>query len=674
MRTRFSVLALLLFIQTSAVYADDIEVLIVEGRDSSNLKTIHPLKNNRTQFKKGLTEANDILTGLPGLQIDSRSNFAQDTRISLRGFGARSAFGIRGIDLVMDGIPISTPDGQGQLSSVQLNRVEQVQIITGPIASLYGNSPGGVISLESRIPEKSGVDLQYSQSDQEQENALIEANWKKNDLAIASQFNRYDSDTDRPHSKARHEQGSVAIYYTSANDWNWIIKQDVTRYPVLEDPLGLTPQQFEQNPFQENTSALAYNTRKQVDNQQTSMSLRKSMGNTRWQFGLWKSEREITQYLGFAGDALTSAGGVVDLNRDLVGFNAVLTQDFFWFDRPWQWSLGGELAQMQDERLGFVNNLGVAGELRRDEQGEVNNHDAYSIIRVSIADNFSTFAGLRYSRIDFSVNDFFVRTNNAGILVNPDDSGDKKFSEHAYAAGFDYSFAEGWSLFSSLGVGYETPTLTEMAYKTHNTGLNTDLSASHNQQFEWGTHFTTQDWLWQISQFLINTDDEIIVDQSINGRTSFRNAQQTQRQGVELYNRYQLNEYWQGSLSIQYLEAEFTQGQWNHNQLPGSAKKVYQGELQYFPLGNDHFILRLSTQYRDRVATSDNNLVFARSWQIWDFSIQGKTPISKLNWWARINNLTDKIYVGSVVVNQTNGRSFEPGLSRHGVIGLTFNF
>jgi iron complex outermembrane recepter protein len=658
-------ISLLLFVQTAK--SEEIQVLYVEG--ASDVLSANQLKISKENFKTGAIEAADVLIGLPGLQIDSRSNFAQDTRISLRGFGARSAFGIRGIDLLVDTVPISTPDGQGQLSSIQINRIQQVDVITGPVSALYGNSPGGVVAFTTQVPEKIGVDLQFSQSDQDQENALLNLNWKQGDLAVASQFNQYQSNTDRPHSFAEREQQSIAVYYTSENKWEWILKYDRSHDPLLQDPLGLTPQQFAEDPFQENLAAINFNTRKRVESQQISMSLRKAQGDSRWQLGVWNSDRDIGQYLGFSGDALTSAGGVVDLHRQVKGINANFTQDFSWLNRNWQWSVGTELTSMQDDRQGFVNNAGVEGDLRRDEKGEVINSDIYSLIRFKPNENINTFAGLRYSYMDFFVDDYFVRSNNNGVLVNPDDSGEKQFTENAIAIGMDYAFAEDWKLFASIGKGYETPTLTEMAYQTNNTGLNIELDSSENRQMEWGFNYKADEWLWQISQFTVLTEKEIIVDQSINGRTSFRNAQKTQRRGVELLNQYQFNDWWRASLSAQYSQAEFTQGQWNHNQLPGSAKKVYQADLSYFPFASEKLSIHVNSVYRSEVATADDNLVFAPSWWLWNLSLQS-TIFSNLECWLKVNNLTDKIYVGSVIVNQTNGRAFEPGLGRYTSLGV----
>ncbi len=180
--------------------------------------------------------------------------------------------------------------------------------------------------------------------------------------------------------------------------------------------------------------------------------------------------------------------------------------------------------------------------------------------------------------------------------------------------------------------------------------------------------------MWQISQFYIDTENEIIVDQSINGRTSFRNAQETQRRGIEVLNRYQFNDYWSARLSMQYLNAEFTQGEWNNHQLPSLAKKVYQADLTYFPFAKDSLSINLSSSYRDKVATADNNLIFAPSWQVWDLTLQGKAAWSNLEWWIRVNNVTNKTYVGSVIVNQANGRSFEPGLGRQTSIGLRLGY
>lgn len=655
------------FFSSTRIYADEIEVLVIRGKQEPS--NHNRLINSRDNFKIITTEAADMLVGLPGLQVDSRSNFAQDTRISIRGFGARSAFGIRGIDLILDGIPINTPDGQGQLSSIQPDRLQSLQLVTGPLSVLYGNSPGGVIVMNTLVPEKTEFSLQHSASSQDQFYSQLNANIRENNLAIATQINHLQTDTDRPHSQSERRQESVAIYYTTENNLDWIVKYDQSHDPLLEDPLGLTPQQFDENPFQENSAAIDFNTRKVVDNQQLSAMLRKTEGSTRWQLGLWKTDRAIEQFLGFSGEALSSAGGVVDLQRDVQGINANFTQDFDLFDKPWQWTLGTEITAMKDDRLGFVNEAGIKGDVRRNETGEVNNQDVFTLVQFWPLASTRFYVGSRYTKMDFSVDDYIVITN-----VNPDDTGEKTFSESATALGLEYNFAESWSLFANVSQGFETPTLTEMAYKTNEPGLNTNLSVSEQEQVEWGVNFSTTDWQWRLTQFYIESNNEIMVDQSINGRTSYRNELETRRKGYELFHRQQLNSYWQTQLSIQYLDAEFTRGQWQSNQLPGIAKYLYQAGVGYQPFANSKLSIYLDTQYRDEVASADNNQIFAPSWQVWNLAIRGELLRSHLQWWIGINNLADKVYVGSVIVNQANGRTFEPALGRHFWLGSRFSF
>ena len=647
--------------------AAEIDVLIVEGSQSSEAKS-GSLQNNQKNFRPLATEAADLFVGLPGIQVDSRSNYAQDSRVSIRGFGARSAFGIRGIDLILDGIPINTPDGQGQLSSVQLDSLQSVELISGPRSVLYGNSPGGVVLLNSRIPEANKLELQYAGSNQDQDYAQINAGIRENNLAISAQANYQQNDTDRPHSKTEKYQQALAVYYTTEAQLDWIIKYDKSHDPLLEDPLGLTPAQFAQNPFQENPTAIAFNTRKSVDNQQISAMLRQTQGDSRWQIGVWQSERAIEQFLGFAGDALSSAGGVVDLQRDVQGINANFTQDFTWLNINWRASTGIELTRMQDDRQGFVNQQGQAGDLRRDESGEVTNRDGFVLLELWPVESTRIYLGGRYTDMKFSVEDYFVLGT-----VNPDDSGKKQFSESAIATGIEYQFADDWSLFANLSKGFETPTLTEMAYNNNNTGLNTDLSASEQQQAEWGVLFSTADWQWKFTQFQIQSEQDILVDQSINGRTTFRNELETERKGYELFHRQIVNAQWQTQLSIQYLDAEFSKGRWQSNQLPGVAKEVYQAGVIYQPFASSLLSIDLDTQYRSKVATADNNQVFADSWQVWNLSVQSELQ-PNLHLSLRINNLADKIYAGSVIVNQANGRALEPALGRNIWLGSRISF
>lgn len=646
-----------------------LETLIVSGeRSASSELSQQVLVKTADDFAIGARlDPAELLQIIPGVQVDSRTNYAQDTRISLRGFGARSAFGVRGIDLQVDGIPMSTPDGQGQLASVMLDDIASVQVLRGPIAALYGNGAGGVIALQTAVPEATNISAGLIAGDPGLTRQTLNGEWRSENLAMRAQFANTDIDGERPHSRAERQQAGVQLFYTTDNNLDVIVKHDYSDDPLLQDPLGLTPGQWRDDPWQANSAAETYGTRKTVAHQQTSISLRDNTGATRWQTGLWQGERAITQYLGFAGDAISGSGGVIDLQRDFSGINGTLTHSLNFFSWPAEFSLGAEFAQMQDDRRGYVNDFGTAGDLRRDETGEVESRDFYSLIHINPGEKLMLYTGVRRTDLDFEVEDRFI------VAGNPDDSGSRDYRENSFAIGGNYALTSAWELFASSGRGYETPTLTEMAYKTGATGLNTELEAATNRQHEWGVGYHPNEMLeLTLTQFAIDTENEIVVDQSVGGRTTFRNAAETEREGIELFGRYVINSQVRLQLGVQSLDAIYSAGQWSGNQLPGVAREQYQLGIQWRPFANDALQLDLGAQQRSRIYTADNNQVYAPHYTTVDVGARGSFSVSSLqfDWWLKRANLTDENYVGSVIVNQANGRAFEPALGSNITAGI----
>lgn len=652
-----------------------LETLIVSGeRTPASDLNRQLVINTSADFAVGARiDPAELLQIIPGVQVDSRTNYAQDTRISLRGFGARSAFGVRGIDLQVDAIPMSTPDGQGQLGSVMLDNIGSAQVLRGPIAVLYGNGAGGVIALQTSAPELSQLGVGFAAGDPGLARQTLNGEWRQENLAVRGQFANGTIDGERPHSSAERQQAGVQFFYTTANNTDVIIKHDYSDDPLLQDPLGLTPEQWREDPWQLNTAAELFDTRKIVGHQQTSISLRDNEGATRWQTGLWQGEREIEQYLGFAGDAIASSGGVVDLARDFSGVSGTITHSLDFLNMPADISLGAELAQMQDHRRGYVNNFGTAGELRRDETGDVQSSDIYSLIHLNPTEKLTLYTGARRTELAIDVVDDFIIPPENNSSGNPDDSGARDYRETSYALGANYLFTSAWELSIGSGRGYETPTLTEMAYKSGATGLNTELEAAINRQQQWGIGYHPNDMSeFSLTQFTIDTDNEIVVDQSFNGRTSYRNAAATERKGIELFGRYDINPKLRMQLSLQSLDAIYSAGQWSGNQLPGVAGEQYQLGVQWRPFANDVLQMGLGAQQRSRIFIADNNKVYAPAYHTFDISAQGTYALKTLHfdWWLKMANLTDENYVGSVIVNQANGRAFEPALGRNVSAGI----
>ncbi len=619
----------------------------------------------------------ELLQLMPGVQVDSRTNYAQDTRISMRGFGARSAFGVRGIDLQIDGVPMSTPDGQGQLASAMLDNIASAQVLRGSIAALYGNGAGGVIALQSAAPDASRFSVGVSGGDPDLARQTLTGELRKDQLAMRAQFANADVDGERPHSSAKRQQAGLQFFYATASDIDVLIKYDHSDDPLLQDPLGLTRDQWLDDPHQTSSAAELFDTRKSVEHQQASISLRDSKGATRWQAALWQGERAITQYLAFTGEAISSSGGVVDLNREFSGASATLTQSVQFIGVPTDISIGAEFSQMDDRRRGYVNDFGIAGDLRRNEIGEVKSQDVYSLIQLYPISPLMLYAGARQSKVDFTVDDFFIIPADENSQGNPDDSGGRDYREDSFAFGAHYALTPAWEIFASSGRGYETPTLTEMAYKTDATGLNTELEAAINRQREWGINYHPDEKIdFSLTQFFIDTENELVVDQSSGGRTSYRNAAETERNGIEFLGRYRVSENVSVQFSAQSLDAIYSAGEWNQNQLPGVAREQYQLELSWLPFATDILQLSLGAQQRSRIYTADNNQVFAPGYQTWDAGAQGDFAVktSRIDWWLKLANLTDENYVGSVIVNQSNGRAFEPALGRNFSAGIKLSF
>jgi len=658
---------------SAQVYAQaGIETLVITGERFSNSVAGAKLLD-ADQLQPGLrADAAELLQGINGVQADSRSNYAQDTRITLRGFGARAAFGVRGLDLQIDGIPLTMPDGQGQFSGAVLDGVTQISVLTGPVAALYGNGAGGVINLKTSAPHYNKISIDTAASDEGLERHHMLGEYREGEFGARIQASRLTTDGNRPHASAEREQLGTQVYYQFENGVQAQWRFDKEDAPLLQDPLGLTQTQWQEDPYQSNSSAEFFNTRKTIEHQQNAFSLRQEQGNQRWQIAVWRGDRSIQQYLAQKGDALTNSGGVVDLNRDFSGGNGNYTWDFNIANQAASFTLGAEWSSMNDVRKGYVNNQGVAGDLRRDEFDQADNRDAYALLQWNATDQWQWLVGVRQSQVDLSVADYFIIPGE-----NADDSGEKKFRHTSAAITTRYNIDDYFSIHAALGKGFEAPTLTEMAYTNGDKGFNRSLDAASNRQQEIGVDYQRKNINVGLTAFAINTQDELVVDQSINGRTTYINATETERKGVEFNGFYTFNSQIELRFALNYLQAVYTEGNFKELQLPGVAKLNHYAQLNWSPFGNDTLKFGLSAVHRDQVAANDDNQIKAPAYTTIDLSVAGKFVFfMQTEWWIKLANVTNENYVGSVIVNQTNGRAFESANGRNlaGGIKLSYTF
>lgn len=634
------------------------------GQNSTWLQSSAAIEyRDLTELKSPLDIAT-LLNGLSGLQADQRANFAQDSRISIRGFGTRSSFGVRGIEMTLDGVPLSTPDGQVQPSSLMHQQLAEVEVLKGPFAALYGNASGGVVAFRSREALTEGWKFEQTLAARTQQ-SMVMLGSEIGEFALAQgQYEGY-----RPRNNAEKKQASWRKSFELSPALHWDLRYDWLYDPLLEDPLALTEVEWRTDPSQTNSAAERFDTQKTTAQQGFTSLLRFDELDYSWLFATWQQQRQIRQNLAFTGEAITSSGGIVNLSRKVQGLRGNWQQltDFG------QWQLSANHEKSTDQRLGFVNNFGSVGALRRDETGYVTSTDVGADLQYSAIPNLDLYSGFRLNQQKFVVNDWFISGSN------PDDSGQRKANHLNWASGANYQLNAQQSLHLSLGEGYESPTLAEMAYTKDAKGLNLDLKAAKAKQLQLGWKFKTKAIELSTDVFHINTDNELLIDQSIGGRTSYRNAAATQRIGAELA----IN--WQQSLTVRHrfsmtqINATFDTPQdlaVNGRMLPGLAKQQLNWQFSWLPQHNENWQLTSHLYYKSQMATDDRNSQFAPSHTLWNLQSIWQGELWDGHWqaWLKGENLTDVAYVGAVVVNQSNGRNFEPGMPRQLLIGFNFSY
>ncbi len=615
-----------------------------------------------------------LLGPVPGIVVRDRYNDAQDLQVSSRGFGARASFGVRGVRLVQDGIPLTMPDGQGQTGPIELESLAHVDVLRGPFAALFGNSSGGVVSLYTEDPPRAPtLELSGGAGSFGSRQWGVGVGATVGDVGLSLRhFSRW-SDGWREHSASRREQWGAKLVREDAEGTRLSLVVATLEQPEAQDPLGLTRAQFEEDPRQAVAAARAFDTRKSVDHRQAGLEWRRRIaGGDELRLRAWGGERRLRQYLAFAGDGATSSGGVVDLDRGFGGVGAQWTRATELARAPVAYTLGIEFDRMSERRRGFVNESGVAGALRRDERDTVDSLGAYAIARWDVAPRWQLAGGLRYSRVRFSIDDDFVTG------ANPDDSGSRTDSATRGVVGVQYRPGGPTRLHAAIGGGFETPTFSELAYRADGEpGPNLDLRAATSTHVEVGLDTAIgRNTLLRASVFRVDVRGDIVADRNVAGRGTYRNADRTRRQGLELGVDTRIGPF-DAMLAWTWLDARFRRDtslagdSLAGNRLPGVPRYTVDGEVAWRDRASG-FSTAVTARWDGRVAVDDANTESADSFMLlgWRAGIDREFGPWRLGARLRVENLLDEKHIGSVIVNASNGRYYEPAPGRHWFAGV----
>lgn len=653
-------------------------------RGSASVDVVDGRELRDGQLQINLSEG---LGRVPGLVIRNRENYAQDLQVSVRGFGSRATFGVRGVRLFVDGIPASAPDGSGQAANFPIGSADRIEVVRGPFASLYGASSGGAILLYT---EDGGEPGEWRVGTGFAENGLWRLSTQLSGrIGGASGWSyvldtgRFETDGRRPQSAANRSTTNAKLARAHDGGRTVLVFNRQTSFAL--DPQGLTRADFDTDPTQTAQPALDFNTRKSVSQTQAGIAWDQALGGGhKLELMGYVGQRRVVQFQSvpvFAQNAATSSGGVIDLDRDYWGLNARWRLQREWQGGQLDLSAGLAADRQTDLRLGYNNYVGPSasptaigfqGLLRRDETNRADTLDPY--LRASWEREALTLeGGLRRVRAEYTSTDHF--------LANGDDSGSTRYSRTLPVIGARWQLAPQTQLFASVGEGLETPTLNEASYRSGGaTGLNTALNAARSSSAEIGLRGRNAHGLWNATLFHIRTQDEIVVESSGGGRTVFTNAGRTERRGAELSAEYGLGDAWVLTSAYTWLraryatsaDARFPAG----NALPGVPAQQFFAQLAWSPrwAASAGGLFTLEARHVGRVYVNDLNTDAAQSHTLFALGarfeqVQGPWTFRQF---LRIDNLSDRRHAGSVIVNDGNGRFFEPGPGRTVSAGLEF--
>jgi len=657
-------------------------VSVVSGED---------LRNSTAQVN--LSEG---LGSVPGLQIQNRQNYAQDLQLSVRGFGSRSMYGVRGVRVYVDGIPATMPDGQGQTSNIDINSIDKVDVLRGPYSALYGNASGGVVNIDTQTgsqPTTLTAGTYYGSFGSWRNS--VKASGATGDGTHAGDLNytisgsRFTTHGYRDHSGTQKNLGNAKL---------GVRLDDVSTLTLMlnsvsvdaNDPGGLTREEWQANPRQ-SPRGDNFNTRKSLDQTQVGLRYQREMSeNDRLTLTTWHGERHTTQYQSIPlAPQLKPAypGGVIVLERKYSGIDTRWQHQDQFGSVPFSITGGLDYETMTERRQGFENynlvngvpEFGEKGSQRRNEKNVMWNLDPYLQSSWELTSKWTLDAGVRYSTVSFDSEDYYVTSGNG------DDSGSKRYHKLLPMGSLNYAVTDAWNLYASAGRGFETPTINELSYRSvdgSQTGLNLGLKPATSDTVELGSKTRLGYGLLTAALFQTNTDNELVVAQSSNGRSVYKNAGKTRRRGVELSFDQQFAENWQMKMAWTWLDATYRNETCDNNgnctpsgnRLPGVAKNMGYASLGWLPEQGLH--AGADIRYMSSIQADDENDAKAPSYTVVGLNAGYKFGWDKwsLDLFSRVDNLFDREYVGSVIVNEGNGRYYEPAPGRNYGVGATLSW
>lgn len=672
-----------------------IDVVVVSGsrveHGSFDLPAaIDVVDESRIRDGQMRVNASEALAAVPGLVAQNRQNYAQDLQISSRGFGARSAFGVRGVRLIADGIPATMPDGQGQAATFNLDMAERIEVLRGPFSAIYGNHSGGTVQLFTRDGKgPASVESMVAAGSDGARKTDLNAQGEAGGVGYVIDASRFETDGVRNHSAATRDQGFAKLTTRPSATSRLTVTASALRQDDTQDPLGVTWATYQRDPrageidttdpqTPKRTLAERYNTRKSIDHKQAGLAFEQRLGDDVLHVSAYTGTRQVIQFQAFSRFVQTPAsqsGGVVDFDRDFHGIDVNLVHVQRIGSGKLTATAGLDAGYSSDERRGYENfvgtQFGLQGRLRRDETDAVSSIDPY--VQAEWQDGpWVLTGGLRQSRMTVKVSDRF--------LSNGNDSGSVDYRHTTPVAGVLYKVTPTLNVYASAARGFEAPTLNELFYSGTGAGFNFRLRPATSTHVETGLKvYLGNNTRVNAALFQVRTADELVVDVASGGRTSYRNASSTLRQGGELSLESSIGAGLNARLAMTVLRAVYDQPFANvarGSRLPGVPRANLYSELAWTSASGG-VNAALEAVASSKVYAEDANAeIPAPGYGVLNARLQARQTLGgwQFKEFIRLNNLADHTYVGSLIVGDANKRFYEAAPGRNWMLGISARY
>lgn len=590
----------------------------------------------------------EYLRQVPGLFTLNANNYAQDLRLAIRGFGARAAFGIRGVKVVVDGIPETTPDGQGQVDNIPLPLIERIEILRGPASSLYGNAAGGVLYL-STMDSLPGDAVRFAsllgsyglQSFQAQQ--YISS--KKTKLLLFETV--LNTQGFRKQSQLKQRQFNAKLTHQFSKDSKLLWQLNYTNSPQAGDPGGLTLEESQTDRSQARKRNVEYDTYEKINHFKTGVQWKKEL-----QSGLDWTSYAFYSFRDFYGKLPFEAGGIVDLKRNYYGFGMALKK----VNPKHRWQMGIEWAEQADQRDRYANLKGIQG---GQTFSQLEQFAAGSVFRMD-----EIALGKGWFRSSFRLDQQRIGLNKAStardyVAFNP-------------GVGFYQPLGSGMGWFANFSTSFETPTLSELsANPTGQEGFNETLDPSKAQNYEVGWRLSNNSNRLEATLFYIRSTNEILPYEleAFPGRSFYKNAGATRRYGLEVQWEFEW-QHWEGEVAFTQARFQIHSGSLSGKALPGLPQQQAQFRVRYH--SNSKWALQLEGQHTGRFYADDANAVAIENYQLMHFQAVKSIPFSggTLSLLGGINNVLNTSYFDNIRLNAFGKRYYEPAPGRNFYVGL----